>query len=298
NRVRHHNIKTKYYLYRRYSSKHVYSYMNEQEHYNNTILTLENWKNQFEDYPTYSDVFNNDKYFLSDSTINEPYVAYNTTLTSFERFTPYMLDEYLRNYNMTILRDNNFKPKVIDRSFKRKWDKDTKLEIRDLWANHLDTIFSALKYEANNPHIKDDFKEIEFHWEEELIDIVLQHIKVFEKYYTYYIKLSGLVDDPNKYIIEESSLASIQKLNNQIYFLETMATINNPRTEADKANKGRVLLLINGLIDKGKFTRRDIDKELDKLNLIHKPSYQIMEKILKQFCELTFNKKTKTYTVK
>lgn len=298
NRVRHHNIKTKYYLYRRYSSKHVYSYMNEQEHYNNTILTLENWKNQFEDYPTYSDVFNNDKYFLSDSTINEPYVAYNTTLSSFERFTPYMLDEYLRNYNMTIVRDDKFKPKVTDKSFKRKWDKDTKLEIRDLWANHLETIFSALKYEANNPHIKDDFKEIEFHWEEELIDIVLQHIKVFEKYYTYYIKLSGLVDDPNKYIIEESSLVSIQKLNNQIYFLETMATINKPKTKADKANKDRVLSLINGLIHKEKFTRRDIDKGLGKLSLINKPSYQTMEKILKQFCKLTYNKKTKTYAVK
>ena len=298
NRIREHNIKTKYYLYRRYSSKHVYSYMNEQEHYNNTILTLKNSKNQFEDYPTYSDVFNNDKYFLSDSTINEPYVAYNTTLTSFERFTPYMLDEYLRNYNMTILRDDNFKLKVIDRSFKKKWDKDTKLEIRNLWANHLDTIFSALKYEANNPHIKDDFKQIEFHWEEGFVDIVLKHIKVFEKYYSYYIRLLGLGKDPNDYIIEEYSLVSIQKLNNQIYFLETMATINNPRTEVDKANRDRILSLINGLIDKGKFTRRDIDKELDKLNLIHKPSYQIMEKILKQFCELTYNKKTKTYTVK
>ena len=74
--------------------------------------------------------------------------------------------------------------------------------------------------------------------------------------------------------------------------------INNPRTEADKDNGALVLILINGLIDKGKFTRRDIDKELDKLNLINKPSYQLMEKILKQFCELTYNKKTKTYTVK
>jgi len=74
--------------------------------------------------------------------------------------------------------------------------------------------------------------------------------------------------------------------------------INNPRTEADKANGDRVLSLINGLIDKGKFTRRDIDKDLDKLNLINKPSYQTMEKILKHFCKLTYNKKTKTYNVK
>ena len=113
-----------------------------------------------------------------------------------------------------------------------------------------------------------------------------------------YKKLSWLIDDPNSYIVEEASLVSIQKLNNQIYFLETMATIYNPKTEADKANRNRVLSLINGLIDKGKFTRKDIDKALDKLSLINKPSYQAMEKILKQFGKLTYNKKTKTYTVK
>lgn len=298
NRLRRHDTKTKYYLYRRYSPKHVYSYMNEQEHYNNTILTLKNWKNQLEDYHTYSDVFNNDKYFLSDSTINEPYVAYNTTLTSFERFTSYMLDEYLRNYNIAIVRDDKFKPKVIDRSFKRKWDKDTKLEIRDLWANHLDTIFSALKYEANNPHIKDDFKEVEFEWEEELIGIVLKHIKVFEKYYTYHERLSLLVDDPNVYILGDNSLTSIQKLNNELYKLETISILNNPKTSADRANKEQIMSLINGLIDKGGFSRNDIDKSLENLKLINKPSYQAIEQILKQFCRMTYNKKTKTYNVK
>ena len=56
--------------------------------------------------------------------------------------------------------------------------------------------------------------------------------------------------------------------------------------------------LINGLIDKGKFTRNDIDKSLVSLKLINKPSYQAVEQILKQFCRMTYNKKTKTYSVK
>lgn len=132
NRIRSHDINTRYYFYRRYSSKHVYIYLDEQEHYANTILTLKNWKNQFEDYSTFTGVFNNDKYFLSDNSVNKPYVAYNTTLSSFKTFTPYMLDEYLKNYNITIIRDDNFKPKVIDKSYKKSWDKDNKLEIRYL----------------------------------------------------------------------------------------------------------------------------------------------------------------------
>ena len=56
--------------------------------------------------------------------------------------------------------------------------------------------------------------------------------------------------------------------------------------------------LINGLIDKGEFTRNDIDKALESLKLINKPSYQTMEQILKQFYRMTYNKKTKTYSVK
>ena len=298
NRVRSHDTKTKYYLYRKYSSKHVYSYLNEQEHYANTILTLENWKNQFEDYSTYTDVFNNDKYFLEDNTINKPYVAYNTTSISFEQFTPYMLDQYLKNYNISIVRDENFKQKEPNNSYKKKWDKDNKLEIRDTWANYSDTIFSTLKYEANNPFIKESLKEYEFEWEEEIVEVVLKHIKTFEKYYNYFSKLALLVEDPNEYIVEKGSLASIQKLNNQIYFLETMATIKNPKTHNDKANKVQIMSFINGLIDKGKFTRSDIDKSFYDLNLINRPSHQVMEKILKQFCKLTYNKKTKTYTVK
>jgi hypothetical protein len=272
--------------------------LDEQEHYANTIHTLKNWKNQFEDYSTYTGVFNNDKYFLSDNSVNKPYVAYNTTLSSFQRFTPYMLDEYLKNYNITIIRDDNFKPKVIDKSFKKSWDKDSKLEIRHLWINHLDTIFSALKFEANNPHLKEALKHFEFAWEEEMIDDVLRHLKTFEKYYSYYQRLCELTDNPNDYIVGDNSLTSIQKLNNKLYKLETMSILNNPKTSADRANRDQIMSLINGLIEKGEFTRNDIDKSLESLKLINKPSYQIMDQILKQFCKLTYNKKTKTYSVK
>lgn len=298
NRIRSHNIKTKYYFYRRYSSEHVYRYLNVQEHFANTILTLKNWKNQFVDYSTYTGVFNNDKYFLSDNSVNKPYVAYNTTLSSFQRFTPYMLDEYLKNYNITIIRDDNFKPKVVDKSFKKSWDKDNKLEIRHLWVNHLDTIFSVLKYEANNPHVKEDLKDLDFAWEEEVIDDVLRHLKTFEKYYSYYQRLREFTENPNDYIVGDNSLTSIQKLNNKLYKLETMSILNNPKTSADRANREQIMSLINGLIDRGEFSRNDIDKALESLKLINKPSYQTIEQILKQFCRMTYNKKTKTYNVK
>lgn len=298
NRVRSHDIPTKYYFYRRYSLKHKYVYLNERNHFQDTILTLKSWKNQFVDYSTYIDVFNNDKYFLSDNTVNKPYVAYNTTLSSFERFSPYMLEEYLNNYNLILKRDNDYKLIIGDKSFKSKMDKETRQEIKHLWVNHIETVFSVLKYEANNPAIKNALQNTDYDWKKEVEDDVLNHIKVFERYFNYYERLLPLVDDPNEHIVNKNSLATYQKLNNLLYLLETMAIIKQPKSDADKANKEQIMSLINGLINKGSFTRDDIKSSLNGLNLINQPSYEVMEQILRKFCRMTYNKKTKTYKVK
>ena len=74
--------------------------------------------------------------------------------------------------------------------------------------------------------------------------------------------------------------------------------MKNPKTSADRANKEQIKSLINSLIDREEFSRNDIDKALEGLKLINKPSYQTIEQILKQFCRMTYNKKTKTYSVK
>jgi len=301
NRLRNHDTETKYYLYRKYSLNYNYNYMNEQDHYYKTIKTLETWSNQFDDYLTYANVFNNNKYFLMDGcSINKPYVAYNTTLTSFGRFTPYMLDKYLENYNIKTIRDENFIPKKIDRTFKNKWDKDAKLEIRDLWAYHFNTVLSTLHYEAQDKNIRERIKECDFdlEWEDEYIEAVRKHLKTFEKYYSYYMQIEVLGYSPHKFIVREKSLTSIQKLNNEVYYLETMSILNNPRSKGDEKNKTRILGVINGLADNKKFTRGDIDKAFDTLHLINKPSYEVIDRIIKHFYILTYNKKTKTYTVK
>lgn len=146
--------------------------------------------------------------------------------------------------------------------------------------------------------MKEELKDFDFAWEEEMIDDVLRHLKTFEKYYSYYQRLRELVDNPNDYIVGDNSLTSIQKLNNELYKLETMSILNNPKTSADRANRDQIMSLINGLIDRGEFSRNDIDKALEGLKLINKPSYQTIEQILKQFCRMTYNKKTKTYSVK
>ena len=115
-------------------------------------------------------------------SINKPYVAYNTTLTSFGRFTPYMLDKYLENYNIKTIRDENFIPKKIDRTFKNKWDKDAKLEIRDLWACHFNTVLGTLYYEAQDKNIRERIKVCDFdlEWEDEYIEAVRKHLKTSE----------------------------------------------------------------------------------------------------------------------
>ena len=112
------------------------------------------------------------------------------------------------------------------------------------------------------------------------------------------MRIEDLGYGPHQFIVREKSLTSIQKLNNEVYYLETMSILNNPKSKGDEKNKTLILGVINGLAENNKFTRGGIDKAFDTLHLINKPSYEVIDRIIKQFYILTYNKKTKTYTVK
>jgi hypothetical protein len=93
-------------------------------------------------------------------------------------------------------------------------------------------------------------------------------------------------------------LASIEALNNQLFFLESMATINNPKTVADYRSKERLEDVRDMLLNKETFTKQDIDDVFSRYPLIKKPSLQTIKKFLDQYAAVTYNKQTKTYRVK
>lgn len=209
-----------------------------------------------------------------------------------------MFDRVLGNYNIEIFRDEAFKPKPLDTSFKKTWDLQAKTALRDVWVNQKETIYSVIKNESLDPDLKKNIEYGEHQWNDEYADYVYQNIKVFEKYYKYEMRLVKLGIEPDEHIVGAKGLTSPQKLNNTLYFLESMAVINNPINEADKQTKDRLEEAIRTLIEKKTFNKKDIEGAFDKYVLIVKPSIEVVVKLVKEFAEVTYNKQTKTYRVK
>ena len=77
-----------------------------------------------------------------------------------------------------------------------------------------------------------------------------------------------------------------------------MAVINNPKNNADIRAKKRLEFIKDQLIDKGTFSKKDIEEAFSLYPVIKKPSTALVKKFLELFVVVTYNKQTKTYRVK
>ena len=298
-RVRDPEARTKYYLYRKYKLKTEYHYHNEEEYFVNALETLKEGGNNMIDYSTYMDIFNNDEFYYPGSgEINIANLAFHASQTTFNGYTSYMFDKYLDNYNITIVRDENYKQKVLDPTFKKLWDKDANQAIRDIWVNQRDSVYTILRFESQDPQLKLDLEGEGANYNEEFFDIIRFNIKAFEKYTRLLFRFVKRGVDPDKYMIGNKAMKSIQSLNNQLFLIESIGAINNPISEADKKNGANLSSFVNTLLDKGTFTQKDINEELDKYGIIKKPSYQVIKMLLEEFAVITYNKQKKIYRVK
>jgi hypothetical protein len=298
-RIRRPSSKAKYYLYRKHTQKQSITYFNEEESFITVVDSLDKENRGANSYSSYTDIPTNDRFYLkSTGKVNKPHVAYHITQTGFHNYTPSMLDRFLVNYDIVISRDKDFKPKPIDPIFKKTWDLEAKTALRDVWINQKETIYSIIGYESLDPELRKTIDYGAYQWDEEFVEFVYQNIKVIEKYYRYELRFLKLGVDHDKYIVGEKALASPQKLNNTLYFLESMAVMNNPINEADKIAKERLEETIGTLIEKGTFKRKDIESAFEKHNLIIKPSIEVVVKLVKEFAVVTYNKQTKTYRMK
>ena len=298
-RVRKPGVNTKYYLYRKYVSKAEQIYFNEFDYFDAASKSLIEDRNEMNDYNTYMDLLNNNEYYFESSgDINKANLAYYTSRTAVNNFTTHMLDRYLTNYDIDIVRDKDFKEKVLDPTFKKTWDIEVKSAIRHVWVNERDTVYSVIKYESQDPDLRILLEDKNTSWNDEYIEFIYQYIKDFEKYLTYQLRFETLGVNPDKHIVGTKKLCSIEKLNNELFILESMAVINNPKNNADIRAKKRLEFIKDQLIDKGTFSKKDIEEAFSLYPVIKKPSIAVVKKFLELFVVVTYNKQTKTYRVK
>ena len=88
-----------------------------------------------------------------------------------------------------------------------------------------------------------------------------------------------------------------QALNNKLYSLESIALINNPRTEKDKVKRRKLIHFIQTLTGKGTFTKQDIDTEFKSVSPVMECSNEAILLVLKEFATITYDKRKKQYKV-
>ena len=88
-----------------------------------------------------------------------------------------------------------------------------------------------------------------------------------------------------------------QALKNKLYSLESIALINNPRTENDKVKGRKLIHFIKTLTGKGTFTKQDIETEFKSVSPVMVCSNEAILLVLKAFTTITYDKRKKQYKV-
>ena len=104
--------------------------------------------------------------------------------------------------------------------------------------------------------------------------------------------------NPDRYIVKDNRLATIKQLNNDVFALETKAVIENPRSKEDYKAKEKLEAAISCLIDMETCTKAEVLSAFDDGVVLNKPSVEVAVKVLKEYADVTYNKRAKRYRVK
>ena len=296
-RVRNPGPDVEYFLYTKVATKGDWRYYDEVDGFNSTLEMLE--ENKPESRSSYKNhILSNSDYYLEDGTINKPRLAYDISQTAFGKFTPFMLDRYLRNYNLNIVFDDSFTEINSDSAFKKAYDKSRLQALYHVWTNEWPTIAFVINSSSQDPDLKceEDYEPTGYN--EECVSFVYKNISIFEKYFKIQIKLRLLGVNPEQYIVKDNRLATIKQLNNDVIALKTMAVIENPRSKEDYKAKEKLEGAMSCLIYMETCTKEEVLSVFDDGVVLNKPSVEVAVKVLKEYTDVTYNKRAKRYRVK
>lgn len=296
-RVRNPGPDVEYFLYTKFASKGDWRYYDEIDGFNSTLAMLE--QNKPESRSSHKNhLLSNSDYYLEDRSINKPRLAYDISQIAFGKFTPFMLDRYLRNYNLNVTFDNSFIEIQSDSAFKKAYDKSRIQALYHVWTNEWPTIAFVINSSSQDPGLRceEDYEPTGYN--EECVGFVYENISTLEKYFKIQIKLRLLGVNPEQYIDKDNRLATIKQLNNDVFALETKAVIENPRSKEDFKAKEKLEAAISCLIDMETCTKEEVLSAFDDGMVLNKPSVEVAVKVLKEYTDVTYNKRAKRYRVK
>ena len=292
-RFRNIDPKRKNYLYRKLPNT-TPTYFNENDFMYHASNMLASESGGY--HSSYEDIFNNTLFYYSDNNVNLGYLANYTTDILFKNLTGNQFNYYLENnYNLRIERDVNFTELKIDQTHKKLSKKEKEARLCEVWIEDFETVLTMLRTQSSNKAIRDELLNEPDVFNEEVAAFIEDNLKRFEMLYYYWKRF--LRFNLTSFITNNGKIRGTQALENKLYSLESIALINNPRTENDKPKREKLIHFIQTLTGKGTFTKQDIDTEFKSVSPVMECSNEAILLVLKEFATITYDKRKKQYKV-
>jgi hypothetical protein len=152
-----------------------------------------------------------------------------------------------------------------------------------------------LRTQSSNKSIGDELLNEPDFFNEEVASFIEDNLKRFESLYIF--RKRFLRFGLERFMTNEGKMRGTQALKNKRYSLESIALINNPRSENDKIKRGKLIHFIQTLISKGIFTKQDISTKFKSVSPVIECSNEAVLLVIKECVTISNDKRKKQYKV-
>jgi hypothetical protein len=152
-----------------------------------------------------------------------------------------------------------------------------------------------LRTQSSNKSIRDELLNEPDFFNEEVASFIEDNLKRFESLYIF--RKRFLRFGLERFMTNEGKMRGTQALKNKLYSLESIALINNPRSENDKIKRGKLIHFIQTLISKGIFTKQDISTKFKSVSPVIECSNEAVLLVIKECVTISNDKRKKQYKV-
>jgi hypothetical protein len=152
-----------------------------------------------------------------------------------------------------------------------------------------------LRTQSSNKSIGDELLNEPDFFNEEVASFIEDNLKRFESLYIF--RKRFLRFGLERFMTNEGKMIGTQALKNKLYSLESIALINNPRSENDKIKRGKLIHFIQTLISKGIFTKQDISTKFKSVSPVIECSNEAVLLVIKECVTISNDKRKKQYKV-
>ncbi|MGP1991872.1 DEAD/DEAH box helicase family protein [Zobellia laminariae] len=285
-----------YHYYRKKKDQEVI-YWNEKRDYAEKLELLTN--DNINDFNTYMDITNDNKFYYSSRKINEYYLAFEVGTTFFKRFNQQEFNYYLAvNFNVNIQIEKDYLKECIDISEIKQSARETKTKVCTMLLNNWEEVEIAVSRITTDKELKKKIEDIGLPIIDSTLDFVQSNIKVFERFTSYYYQLIDAgVTEPINYLIDGTKLIDARVINLTLKIKETINLIENPITTNDRKNEKKLKSFFRDVEEQKYLDKTKVFQLWKKQRIVNKASSQngYLIALIQEFTKWNYDPNNKRY---